>query len=91
MRKHQTILANATKAYSKDTSSSVLFLIDKNDRMAKELQMSKQGGELVTESTLVKLKKEILDELLSINTVMQEFYFKFGTWHKEIIHLNGWQ
>jgi len=63
MRKHLEALVDATRAYAKATSSSVRFLIAKNKRMAKELQRTKQGGELVTASTQVELKKEILDEV----------------------------
>ena len=47
VHKHPTILADATRAYVKATSSSVRFLIAENERMAKELQTAKQGGELV--------------------------------------------
>ena len=53
--------------------------------------MTKKGGELVIASTQVELKKEILDEVLSLDTVMWLLYSKFGTVHKLIIHLNGWQ
>ena len=59
--------------------------------MAKELQMAKQGGELITTSAPVELKKVILDEVLSLETVMRALYSKFGTMHKVIIHLNGWK
>ena len=38
--------------------------------MAKELQTSKQGGELVTASARAELKNEILDEVLSLDIVM---------------------
>jgi len=51
MRKHPKALADATRVYVEATSSSVCFLIAENERMAKELQMTKQGGELVTTST----------------------------------------
>jgi len=47
MHKHPTTLANATRAYAEATSSSVHFLIAENKRMAKELKMTKQGGEMV--------------------------------------------
>ena len=42
--------------------------------MDKELQMTKQGGELVTTSTRAKLKKVILDEVSSIEIVMRALY-----------------
>jgi len=38
--------------------------------MPKELQIAQQGGELVTTSTQVELKKAIMDELLSLDIVM---------------------
>ncbi len=59
--KHPTTLVDATRAYAEANSSSVRFLIAKNERMAKDLQTAKQGGELVTASARVELKKEILD------------------------------
>lgn len=59
--------------------------------MAKELHTTKQEGELVTASARAELKKEILDEVLSLDTVMRALYSKFGTVHKVIIHLNRWQ
>jgi len=58
--------------------------------MAEELQMAKQGGELVITSALAELKKEIIDEVLSLETIMQALYSKFGTVHKVVAHLNGW-
>ena len=70
VHKHPATLDDATRVYVKATSSSVHFLISKNEQMAKELQIAKEGGELVTTSTRVELKKAILDEVLSINTVM---------------------
>ena len=57
--------------------------------MAKELQTTKQG-ELVTKFTLAELKKEILDEVLSLDTVMWALYSKFCTVHKAVVHFNGW-
>ena len=48
--KHPVALDDATRDYAEATSSSVRFLIAENERMEKELQMSKQGGELVTAS-----------------------------------------
>ena len=53
--------------------------------------MAKQGGELVTTFSWAELKKEILDEVLSLDTVMRAFYSKFGTVHKAVVHLNKWQ
>ena len=53
--------------------------------------MIKKGGELVTTSTWAKLKKAILDEVLSLDTVMRALYSKFGNVHKAVVHLNGWQ
>lgn len=37
------------------------------------------------------MMKEILDEVLSLEIVMQALYSKFGTMHKAVFHLNGWQ
>jgi len=59
--------------------------------MTKELQMAKQGGELVMASTRAELKKEILDEVLSLDIVMRPLYSNFRTVHKAVIHLNGWK
>jgi len=83
-------LTDATIAYAKETSSSVHFLIAENKRMVKELQMDKQGGEIVTTFTQAGLKKEILDEVLSLETIMRVFYSKFGTVQKVVVHRNGW-
>ncbi len=91
VHKHPASLADATIVYVEASSSSVRFLIDENERMAKELQTTKQGGELVTTSTRAKLKKAILDEILSLDTVMRALYSKFGTVHKVFVHLNRWQ
>ena len=71
VHKHLTALADATSMYSKATSSSVRFLIAEKERMAKELQTTKKGGDLVTISARVELKKSILDEVLSLGTVMR--------------------
>ena len=90
MCKHLVALANAIRAYVEATSLRVHFMIVENERMAKELQMAKQGGELVTASTLAELKKEILDEVFSLDTVMRSLYSKFGTVHQAVIHLHGW-
>jgi len=89
MHKHPVALVDATRAYVKATSLSVLFQIEENEWMAK-LQMTKQGGELVTTSARVELKKVIRDEVLSLDTVMQVFYSKFGAMHKAVFHLNSW-
>jgi len=70
MRKHPTALADATRAYAKATILSVRFLIAENERMAKELQAAKQGRELVTASAREDLKKAMLDEVSSLETVM---------------------
>jgi len=86
---HPIDLVDATRAYAKATSSSVRFLIVENKQMAKKLQTTKQGGELVTASAQAKLKKEILYEVLSLHIVMGALYSKFDTVHKEIFHLNG--
>lgn len=50
VHKHPVALADATRAHAESTSSSVHFLIAENERMAKELQTTKKGGELVTTS-----------------------------------------
>ena len=91
MCKHPITLADATRAYAEATSSSVRFLIAENEQMAKELQTTKQGGELLIASSQAIVKKEILDEVLSLDTVMQVLYSKFGTMHKAVVHLNKWQ
>lgn len=84
-------MADATRAYSKATNLSVRFLIVENECMAKELQAAKKGGELVTSFTREKLKRVILDEVFSLETVMQMLYSRFGTVHKSVVHLNDWQ
>lgn len=91
VRKHLATLADATRVYAKAIRSSVHFLIADNEWMDKELHMTKQGGELVTMSTWAELKKAILNEVLSLDIVMWALYSKFGTVHKAVIHLNGWQ
>ena len=48
VRKHLAALVDATRVYAEAARSSVCLLIDENERMAKKLQMDKQGGELVT-------------------------------------------
>ena len=90
MWKHLAALADATRVYVEATNSSVHFLIAENEWMAKELQMAKQGGELVIASARAELKKEILDEILSLDIVMQVLYSKFGIVHKVVVHLNEW-
>lgn len=78
VRKHLAALVDATKAYAEATSSSFHFLITENKRMAKALQMAKKGGELVTASAWVDLKKVILDEVYvySIQYVLN-FYINY--------------
>lgn len=49
--KYPVALADETKVYAEPTSSSVRFLIAENEWMEKELQTTKQGGDLVTMST----------------------------------------
>lgn len=87
--KHLAVLADETRVYAEATSSSICFLIADNERMAEELQMTKKEGDLVTMSAWAELKKEILDEVLSLDTVMRELHSKFGTVHKAIVHRNG--
>ena len=48
VHKHPAVLVDATRVYVEATSSSVHFLIAKNEKMVKELQVAKQGGYLVT-------------------------------------------
>jgi len=90
VHKHPASLANATRVYAEATSSSVHFLIAENEWMTKELHVAKQGGDLVTMSTWDELKKEILDEVLSLDTIMRELYSKFGTMHQAVVHLHRW-
>lgn len=82
-------MADATRVYAEATSSSLRILITENERMAKELQVSKKGGDLVTMSARAELKKAILDGVLSLDTVMRALYSKFGTMHQAIVHLHG--
>ena len=91
VRKHPTTLADATRAYAKATIPSVLFLIGENEKMAKELQTTKRGGEPVTTYAHAELRKAILDEISSLEIVMRVLYSRFGTVHKTVVHLNGWQ
>jgi len=90
VRRHPASLVNATKAYTKVNSSSVRFLIDENERMAKELQADKQGEEQVTTSSKAELRKGIIDEVSSLKTVMRKLYFSFITMHNSDVHLNDW-
>jgi len=91
VHKYPIALANAIRAYDEAIRSSVHFLIAEKERMDKELHTPRQGGELVTKSTIVELKRIIMDEVLSLESVMQVFYSMFGTVHKEVFHLNIWQ
>ena len=91
VHKHPAALVDATRVYAEATSSSVRFLIAENERMAKELEVAKQGGDLVTMSAQAKLKKAMLDEVLSLDTVTRSLYSKFGTVHQVVVHLHGWQ
>lgn len=91
VRRHPTALADATKAYAEATNSSARFLITESDRMAKELQMAKQGVEQVTTSTRAELRRVILDEVQPLETFMRKMYFKFVIVHKLVVHLNGWK
>ena len=50
VRRHPTALIDATKSYSKTTSSSVKFLMKENERMVKELQATRQRDEQSTRS-----------------------------------------
>ena len=65
--KHPVALADATRVYAEATSSSVRFLIYENERIAKGLRTTKKGGELVTVSSSDELKKEIIDEVFSLD------------------------
>lgn len=51
VHKNLAALAVATRVYVEATSLSVHFFIAKNDQMKKELQVAKQGGDLVKIST----------------------------------------
>lgn len=59
--------------------------------MDKELQAAKQGGEHITSSSREELRIAILDEVSSLEAVMQILYSRFVTMHKSVVHLNGWQ
>lgn len=89
--KHPIALLDETKLYAETTSSIFFFFIAENEWMMKELQKSKKGGDLVNESAWVELKKAILDEVFSLDTMMQALYSKFCTMKKEVVHLNEWQ
>ncbi len=91
VHKNPISLADATRVYAESTSSSVHFLISEKERMAKELQVAKQGGYLVTMSARAELKKAILDEVLSLDTVMRALYSKFSTMHQAVVHLHRWK
>lgn len=88
--KHLATLADATRAYAEATKLSVQFLIAKNECMDKELQVAKKEGKHVTSSTKAKLKRAILDEVPSLEAVMQILYSRFITMHKSVVHINGW-
>lgn len=90
VHKHLVALADASRVYAKDTSSSVCFLIAENEWMEKELQTAKQGGDLVTMFARDELKKAILNQVLSLHTFIQALYSKFGSMHKAVIHLKIW-
>lgn len=70
VHKHPATLDDANNAYAKGTNLSFIFLILENDHMAKELQVAGQGGEKVTTSTRVELRRVILDEVSSLKKVM---------------------
>lgn len=89
--RHTIALVDATKAYAKATSSSVILLIVENNRMAKELQAAKKGEEKATTSFKLELKKVIRDEVSSQSIIMWKLYFKFVLVHKPVVYLNGWQ
>jgi len=57
--------------------------------MAKELQVAKQGGDQVTTSAKADLMRTILNEVSSLDTVMQTLYSRFITMHKSVFHPNG--
>ena len=59
--------------------------------MAKELQVTQHGGVQVTTSMRAELRREILDEVSSLEIVMRKLYFRFITVHKSVVHLNSWQ
>jgi len=44
---------------------------------------------MVTTSALAKLKKAIMDEVSSLETVMRVLYSRFGTMPKAFVHLNN--
>jgi len=72
VRRHPAALADATRAYAEATSSSVRFLKAKNEHMAKELQAAKQGEEQLTTSARENFRRAILDEVSSLDTVVQK-------------------
>lgn len=71
VRRHLATLTDATKAYTEATSSSVRFLIAENQHMAKEIQVAKQGGEQVIAFAREELRRVVIDEVLSLKTVMR--------------------
>lgn len=91
MHRYPATLVDSTKAYVEATSLSVRFLIVENEFMAKELQATKQGEEKATASAISELRRAILDEVSSLETVMWKLYFRFVPVHNSFIHLNGWQ
>ena len=70
VRRHPAALVDSTKSYVEATSSIVRFLIAENEHMAKELQVAKKGGEQATASTIAELRREIMDEVSSLETFM---------------------
>jgi len=63
-------MAEASKAYSKATSSTVKFLIAENDRMVKNLQEAKKIVEKSTGSTMTEMKRAIVVKILNLEATM---------------------
>ena len=59
--------------------------------MAKELQTARQREEQLIGSARAEMKKVILIEVSSLETVMQRLYDRFITVHKAVVHLHGHQ
>lgn len=70
VRRHPVVMVEDFKAYAEATSSTVKFMIAKNDQMVKDLQEAWQRTKQSTGSTMTYIKKEIVVEISTLEATM---------------------
>lgn len=95
VRNHPVVVVDSNLAYAGITSSNSKFLLDENEKMARNLQEAKQEAKKSRQqsvgSIMAEMKKVILSKVSTLETTMQKLYDRFFTMHNVFVHVQGLQ